>query len=326
MPYDQIRSIPDTPISISISIQHLHRSFGLPDMRTVTPFVVLITAPHLVMFRASRRLVQAFNFRDHSVGRRFSERRLLVCNVDTNVEIQHMQNILARVRNMNYMPDDIRSSLLDFRVDGITLGKVRPRNADLLCSIPSDVGPVFCLRGGNGIGPGDESASKPYLTLTDACGDTYESRTAAVSTVTQILRETNVVTGWRDELFPIAQSFYEPPVFAMERAAVPYLGALEYGVHMIGLVRPPTDPSTSPATKSVQMWMARRSATKSKYPGMLDHIAAGGQPLGLSLTENVVKECWEEAGIPPEISRAAMRPAGAVSYMRYAANKDVVVR
>jgi Domain of unknown function (DUF4743) len=244
----------------------------------------------------------------------------LMRNVDTNVEIQQMQNILARVRSMNNMPDDIKSSILDFRVDGITLGKVRPRNADLLCSFPSDVGPVFCLRG-------DESVNKPYLTLTEACGDTYESRTAAVSTVTQRLRENKIVTGWRDELYPIAQSFYEPAVFAMERAAVPYLGALEYGVHMIGLVLPPTDLSNSQTPPPpVQMWMARRSATKSKYPGMLDHIAAGGQPLGLSLTENVVKECWEEAGIPPEISRAAMRPAGAVSYMRYAANKDVVVR
>eukprot|EP00984_Skeletonema_dohrnii_P003890 scaffold1339_cov129-Skeletonema_dohrnii-CCMP3373.AAC.1 len=30
------------------------------------------------------------------------------------------------------------------------------------------------------------------------------------------------------------------------------------------------------------MWMARRSKTKSKFPSMLDHIVAGGQPAGLS--------------------------------------------
>ena len=31
---------------------------------------------------------------------------------------------------------------------------------------------------------------------------------------------------------------------------------------------------------------------------MLDLIVCGGQPHGLSVTENLVKECWEEAGIP----------------------------
>ena len=49
---------------------------------------------------------------------------------------------------------------------------------------------------------------------------------------------------------------------------------------------------------------------------MLDHIVAGGQPEGLSLMENVIKECEEEAGIPPEIARPGvnLRPAGVVSY------------
>jgi isopentenyldiphosphate isomerase len=73
------------------------------------------------------------------------------------------------------------------------------------------------------------------------------------------------------------------------------------------------------------MWMARRSATKSKWPGMMDHIAAGGQPIGLSLTENVVKECLEEAGIEESITRKGLRPAGAVTYENYVPSKDVVV-
>lgn len=63
------------------------------------------------------------------------------------------------------------------------------------------------------------------------------------------------------------------------------------------------------------MWMARRSKSKSKYPSMLDHIVAGGQPAGLSLMENAIKECEEEAGIPPSIARPGnLRPAGVVSY------------
>ena len=59
--------------------------------------------------------------------------------------------------------------------------------------------------------------------------------------------------------------------------------------------------------------MARRAATKPTWPGALDHIVAGGQPYGLSLAENVVKECGEEAGIPAELAAKAV-PVGAVSY------------
>ena len=49
----------------------------------------------------------------------------------------------------------------------------------------------------------------------------------------------------------------------------------------------------------------------------MDHIVAGGQPAGLSLMDNVVKECLEEAGIPPEITKRGIQPAGAVSYENY---------
>lgn len=223
-----------------------------------------------------------------------------------------MQNVLRRVRDVNHMPVDIKASLLDFCVDGIKLGQVRPNMAKLLCSIDAGGGgrPAFGIQW--------DDVSKAYLTLTPACGDTFASRSAAVAVVTQRLKDRQIVTGWRDELYPITHSFYDEPVFAMERAAVPFLGALEYGVHINGLMQ--RDDGV------LSMWMGRRSATKSKYPGVLDHIAAGGQPIGLSLTENVIKECFEEAGIPEEISRNGIRSAGVVSYERYAPMKDVVVR
>jgi 8-oxo-dGTP pyrophosphatase MutT (NUDIX family) len=46
---------------------------------------------------------------------------------------------------------------------------------------------------------------------------------------------------------------------------------------------------------------------------MLDNFVAGGQPVGIGLMENVIKEAKEEAGVPPEIARRA-RPIGLVSY------------
>jgi hypothetical protein len=39
-----------------------------------------------------------------------------------------VQDMLYRIRQVNYMPDDIRQSLLPFVVDGVTVGKVRREN------------------------------------------------------------------------------------------------------------------------------------------------------------------------------------------------------
>ncbi|CAL9703735.1 unnamed protein product [Knipowitschia caucasica] len=61
------------------------------------------------------------------------------------------------------------------------------------------------------------------------------------------------------------------------------------------------------------MWLARRSATKQTYPGLLDNMAAGGLAAGLGVEHTVVKECEEEACVPAELARTA-RPVSTVSY------------
>jgi hypothetical protein len=64
----------------------------------------------------------------------------------------------------------------------------------------------------------------------------------------------------------------------------------------------------------MKIWVARRSRFKATGPGKLDHIVAGGQPAGLGLMQNLVKECAEEAALPEALARRA-RPAGLVSYL-----------
>jgi Domain of unknown function (DUF4743) len=257
------------------------------------------------------------------MGPHFLSTSKTVRTASISKEEKLIQDMLYRIRQVNSVPADVRDSLLDFRVDGVKLGHFRPNVAKLLCSISvspdsskiiDSAGgeqPAFCIQW--------DDSSKAFLTLSSICGTTFESRSAAVAAVTEKLKNQNIITGWRNELFPVAPTFYDDPVFAMERAAVSYLGVIEYGVHVIGLVKSSTD-------GAYQMWMARRSKSKSKFPGMMDHIAAGGQPIGLSLTENVVKECYEEAGIPEGIARQGLRPAGAVTYEHYVPSKDVVVR
>ena len=227
-----------------------------------------------------------------------------------------MQDVLARVRAVNSMSNEIRESLLDFTVQQVPIGKVRPKTAKLLCEVGSD---VFQLT--------DETAGGGCLTLSDSVPDSIEGRTEAINRVMARLRDRGIIQGWRDENYPISTSFYDPPMFHMERAAVPWLGCIEYGVHINGLVYNNDNEGNFIKDKTnVQMWMGRRSATKSKYPGMLDHIVAGGQPSGLGLLENVVKECQEEAGIPEDLVRAGVRPAGAISYANHNPKKDTITR
>jgi len=220
-------------------------------------------------------------------------------------EEQLIRNMLYRIRKCNEMPENLRSRIVDFQVDGCVLGKVDPKVAEILCSTKVTAGlSVFEMV---------TDKSKAYLTLSEeVAGTTVESRTQAVGGVMEELRRTGIVTGWRDELYPISDSFYNPPVFLMERAATDLLGVLSYGVHINGIL-----PENDKNSNLPKMWMARRSKTKSKYPGMVDHIVAGGQPAGLGLMENVIKECEEEAGIPPELFARPdvdLRPAGVVSY------------
>jgi Domain of unknown function (DUF4743) len=107
------------------------------------------------------------------------------------------------------------------------------------------------------------------LTLVPGLDD-LEMRSAAVGRVLTALRTAGELTGWRDELYPVAPAFGAPPALLVERAAAPHLGMRAYGVHVNGYVR-------DAARGTLKLWVARRSATKQTWPGKLDHIVAGGQ-------------------------------------------------
>jgi isopentenyldiphosphate isomerase len=207
-----------------------------------------------------------------------------------------MDHMLFRINECNHIPHDI--NLVDFVVDGEKLGTVTPKVAERLCN----TSPSIFKR----------ADSDSNLTLGKSAGSTPESRTKAVASVMEELRDSGYITGWRDELYPVANNFDQvtSPVFLIERAAASLLGVLEYGVHINGLVM-------SEDNKEVKMWMARRSKTKSKFPSFLDHIVAGGQPAGLSLIDNVIKECEEEAGIPEQLTKRGIKPVGVISYENY---------
>ncbi|XP_076937342.1 nudix hydrolase 20, chloroplastic-like [Bidens hawaiensis] len=131
-----------------------------------------------------------------------------------------------------------------------------------------------------------------------------ESRTEALGNVVKFLGE-DVFPGIRNDLYPVTSSYGGRVYFSLERAAAPYFGIKAYGIHMNGYVEKDDEK---------YLWIGKRSDTKATYPGMLDHLVAGGLPHGMSCAENVVKECEEEAGIPRSISSRAI-PVGVVAYM-----------
>ncbi len=140
--------------------------------------------------------------------------------------------------------------------------------------------------------------------------DDVASRTEAVDAALRRLAKDGHIPGWRDERYPVAPPDASPlaggPVWMhMERAAVPRFGVRAYGEHVNGFVR---------RSGRLHLWVARRADDKPTYPGMLDNIVAGGHPVGIGFEENLIKECWEEAGIPPALARHAV-PVGTSSYV-----------
>ena len=135
--------------------------------------------------------------------------------------------------------------------------------------------------------------------------DTSTRRTAAMRAFLLTLRERGYFKGlWREEEYAVAPHTGTPVLMAMERSAAPWFGVRAGGPHMTGYVR---------RKDGLHIWVPRRSYDKPTFPGQLDNTVAGGQPAGLGLHENLVKECGEEASIPPELAQRAK----AVSVVAY---------
>lgn len=134
---------------------------------------------------------------------------------------------------------------------------------------------------------------------------TAAERSRAVASVLEDLRAQGKVPGWRDELYPVSRHFGDAPLLLMERAATHLFGVPSYGINVNGLV---------PDRDGTRVWVARRSATKQVDPDMLDLVVGGGLPHGISVRDNLLKECAEEAGIPPAIAQGA-KPVSLLTLM-----------
>jgi 8-oxo-dGTP pyrophosphatase MutT (NUDIX family) len=127
---------------------------------------------------------------------------------------------------------------------------------------------------------------------------------AAVDEVVEALLAENKLPKWRNETFDVAARWGEPPIFRLDRGAVPFFGVRAYGVHLNGYVRD---------GGALKLWIGRRAPDKRVAPNKLDNIVAGGIGNGHGVYPTLVKEGEEEAAIPAALIQRAM-PVGAVSY------------
>lgn len=139
--------------------------------------------------------------------------------------------------------------------------------------------------------------------LSDRFADA-ESRGRAMATAAERLVQAGALPPPRGEDYAVATAWGEETLFRLDRAYVSAFGVKAYGVHVNGFVRD---------GDRLRLWIGRRAPNKPVDPDKLDNMVAGGQPAGLGLLENVVKESAEEAGMAADLARQA-RPVGALSY------------
>ncbi len=179
------------------------------------------------------------------------------------------------------------SGFIPFRVDGTVVGRIRPAFAGHLSAWPE----VFTVM--------PEGVD---LALEDSG---MEARSAVVAEVLNALVEQGVLPPLQGEQYGATARARDGGVLLIDRAAAVFFGIRAFGQHLNGYVR---------KGDRYHMWIGRRASDRMIYPGKLDHLVAGGLPYDISLDENLVKECWEEAAIPVELVSRAV-PVGAVSYV-----------
>jgi len=194
----------------------------------------------------------------------------------------------AYLRHIHACNPPALEPLIPLLIDQATVGWVRP---GLARAIAAEL-PGFLLDSaglGLAAGPAD-----------------FPARSTALARVADWLVARGTVPSLLGEPYAVTPGGREQALAVIDRAAAPYLGIRTFGQHVNGFVR---------RQDTLWMWLGRRAHDRHYYPGCLDNLAAGGVPHALSLPANLLKECYEEAGISAELAGRAV-PVGLVSYNR----------
>lgn len=131
-------------------------------------------------------------------------------------------------------------------------------------------------------------------------GQDYATCSALLQQAAEGWRDSGWLDGWRNERF-VAFLPGGQPCFELERAAFRPLGLTSRAVHLNGLSRLPDG--------EIRMWIGRRSPFKDVAPNRLDNLMGGGVAAGEDITDALLREGWEEAGMTPSRLQALQQQA-----------------
>lgn len=150
--------------------------------------------------------------------------------------------------------------------------------------------------------PQDFSLDREAMTLCDYAG--FEQTSNLFNRVCAELVANGDLQTPIGEPYPITASGRQDAVATIDRVAASLFGLRAFGQHLNGYVN---------KSDGLYLWIATRAADRRIFPNALDNMVAGGLPYGISLLNNLDKECQEEAAVPLELSRQAVA-TGALSY------------
>ena len=133
----------------------------------------------------------------------------------------------------------------------------------------------------------------------------FEERSHAVDEVIRELAAHGVIADYLYEPYPVTPGDRDDAMMVIDRGAASHFGIRSFGQHLNGYVVKNT---------GLHLWIARRAKDRRIFPGLLDNLVAGGLPWHISMHDNLLKECMEEAGMSPELAVLA-QPVGTVSYL-----------
>lgn len=131
-----------------------------------------------------------------------------------------------------------------------------------------------------------------------------EARSRPLAGVLGEMSAQGLISPLLGELFPVTTGDRDRQMLLIDRTAVTYFGIRAFGQHINAFIRDGDE---------IGMWVGRRADDRIRFPGKLDHLVAGGLPWKISLEKNLVKECWEEAGVPENLALRAVS-TGTVTY------------
>jgi len=192
-----------------------------------------------------------------------------------------MSYIVKIEENNNYTEED----KIPFFIENKRVGQVKKEYLSYL--LESE---IFVLKNDN-------------LMLIDKL-NTFENRTEALANFAKKVFDDGITNRFMNENYPLLEQESATPLAFIDRSISTLLGSLSFGQHLNAYVM---------TNEGMKMWIGRRAYDKSHYTGKLDQLVAGGLPYDISPHENLLKECYEEAGMSESLASKA-QSVGIVSY------------